>query len=68
MNYTLDQELKRSAEMVVELSSDLGVYFAVALLYDSAYDLDRMRKLLPFLQSEPGSITGNHRKTRRYED
>lgn len=53
---TLDQELKRTAEMMVELSAEQGVYFAVALLYDSSYDSERIRKLLPFLEKEPGAI------------
>jgi len=53
---TLKQELHRTAQMVVELSADLGVYFAVALLLDSEYDRDRIRALLPILEKTRGAI------------
>lgn len=53
---SLKAELHRTAEMLVDLADERGVYFAVALLFDSSYDLDRLRKLLPILQEQRGAI------------
>ena len=53
---TLEQELMRTAEMLVELARDKGVYFATALLYDSNYDARRMKALLPILQKTRGAL------------
>jgi len=55
MGGTLDQELIRTAELLVELSREQGVYFAVALLHDSGYDLKRLGALLPILQETKGA-------------
>jgi len=53
---TLNAELKRTAEMLVEVTEKQGVYFAIALLHDASYDYKRIKKLLPFLEKEKGSI------------
>lgn len=49
-NLTLDNELKRTAELLVEIIETQGLYYAISLLYDSSYDLERIGKLLPFLE------------------
>lgn len=57
---TLNQELTRTAELLVEIvnrKDNGGVFFAVAFLYDSGYDLPRIKKLLPILQKQRGAIT-----------
>lgn len=51
----LHKELHRTAEMLVEIAESQGVYFAVAFLYDSSYDIERIKKLLPILQNISGS-------------
>ena len=53
---TLDQELQRTAEMMVDITDRQGVYYAVALLFDSNYNTDRLKALLPFLKSIKGAI------------
>ena len=53
---TLKQELIRTAEMLVDIAEKQGVYFAIALLYDSSYDQERIKALLPVLQKTQGSI------------
>ena len=53
---TMNAELRRTAELVVETAKNQGVYFAVALLYDASYDHATIGRLLPFLQESPGSI------------
>lgn len=53
---SLDRELERTAEMLVSIAETQGVYFAVAMLYDSNYDSDRIKKLLPILQKQDGAI------------
>ena len=52
---TLKQELMRTSEMLVDIAETQGVYYAVALLYDSSYDLPRIRSLLPVLQRTDGA-------------
>jgi len=42
--------------MLVDIAEKQGIYFAVALLYDSSYDLDRIRKLLPVLEAQKGAV------------
>ncbi len=56
MGGTLNAELRRTAELLVEITEKQGVYFAIAFLYDASYDHDRIKKLLPFLEKEKGSI------------
>ena len=53
---TLKIELDRTAHQLVEIAASQGVYFAVALLYDSNYDIERIRKLMPVLKKIEGSI------------
>jgi len=53
---TLEQELRRTAQMVVELAKGQGVFFAIALLNDSSYGNDRLSKLIPILQETPEAI------------
>ncbi len=52
----LNKELYRTADKVVEIAKTQGIYFAVAFLRDSSYDLNRLSQLLPILQKTPGSI------------
>ena len=52
---TLQQELERTAEMVVEITGRLGVFYAVALLHDSSYGNDRLKSLIPVLQEQQGA-------------
>ena len=59
MGPTKDAELRRTAEMLVDIAEKRGVYFAVALLYDSSYGDSgngRLRDLLPILQKTKGAI------------
>ena len=56
MGATLKGECHRTAEMLVDIAEEKGVYFAVALLADSEYDLARLRVLLPILQAKKGAI------------
>jgi hypothetical protein len=53
---TLQRELHRTAEMLVSIADGKGIYYAIALLYDSAYDPERIKALLPILQDKKGSI------------
>ena len=55
-NLTPDNELKRTAEMLVEIAEEQGVYFAVAFLYDAGYNLKRISKLLPILEAQKGAM------------
>ena len=52
---SLNQELWRTAEMLVDIANTQGIYFAVALLYDSEYDHARLKALLPILLKTPGA-------------
>jgi hypothetical protein len=56
MGSTLEGELHRTAEMLVQIAEEKGVFFAVALLHDSSYDSDRIKALLPILQITRGAI------------
>ena len=56
MSSTLKGECNRTAEMLVDLAAERGVYFAIALLFDSNYDIERIRILLPILQRTAGAI------------
>lgn len=53
-----DKELLRTAEMLVDIAEKQGVYFAVAFLYDSQYNLDILKRLLPILENRRGAIKG----------
>jgi len=53
---TLKAELLRTAEMVVQIAKEQGVFFVVALLHDSSYGNERLAKLLPILQETRGAI------------
>jgi len=53
---TWKRELIRTAEMLVDIAKGQGVYFVVALLLDSSYDIERLRALLPVLHDTPGAI------------
>ena len=55
-NLTLDNELKRTAEMLVDITEKQGIYFAIAFLHGSSYDLERIGKLLPILETQKGAI------------
>jgi hypothetical protein len=53
---SLHNELVRTAEMLVSITRDQGIYYAIALLYDSNYDSARIAALLPILQHTQGAI------------
>ena len=53
---TLYNELIRTSELLVQLAAEKGVYYAIALLYDSSYDSARIAALLPILASTYGAI------------
>lgn len=56
MGPTRKGEMYRTAEMLVNISKEQGIYFAIALLHDSQYDYDRIKELLPILKDTYGSI------------
>lgn len=50
-------ELKRSAEMLVDISENQGVYFAVAFIHDSQYhNAEDLKELMGHLQNTNGAI------------
>ena len=56
---TKNEELIRTAEMLVDIAERRGIYFAVAFLYDSSYgdqNNGRLKDLLPILQKTKGAI------------
>ena len=53
---TLDGELHRTAERLVEIAEKQGIYFVIAYIYDLGYDAALVKKLLPILQHTSGSI------------
>lgn len=56
MGPNLQAEMRRTAEMIVDIADTRGVYFAVALLYDSGYSNEDIKILLPFLLETKGSV------------
>ena len=48
-------EYKRTAEMLVEIAEEQGVFFSVALLIDIGYTREEMKEVLVWLQDTPGS-------------
>ena len=52
----LSRELRRTAEMLVEIAEKQGVYFVVAFLHDANYDPKRIAKLMPYLEKQDGAI------------
>lgn len=55
MGATKQGEYCRTAEMLVSVSEQQGIYFAIALLYDMQYSREDIGKLLPILQDTRGS-------------
>ena len=53
---SLKRELYRTAEMLVDISEKQGIYFAIAFLYDSNYDIDQIKTLLSILKNTKNSI------------
>ena len=53
---TLEMELELTADMLVEIAEERGLYFAIALLVDASYDNEKMRLLLPYLEKKMGAI------------
>ena len=53
---SLDDELRRIAEMLVHIADEQGIFFAIAFLYDAGYDQERIKRLLQILQVTPGSV------------
>ena len=56
-------ELARSAELVVELAKEQGVFFAIAFLFDIGYTRADIAELLPYLQREKGAINPNRKRS-----
>jgi hypothetical protein len=56
MGGTLEQELQRTAEMMIDLAENKGVYFAIALLHDLEYPPERTARVLKILERMPGGI------------
>lgn len=53
---TFKGELHRSAELLVEIAEEQGVYSAIAFLCDAGYDQETIQILLPILQKTRGAI------------
>lgn len=53
---TFDGELHTTAERLVSIAEEQGVYFAIALLHDTGYDHADMKKLLSILEKTRGAI------------
>lgn len=53
---TFEGELYRTAEMLVKIAEEQGIYFAIAFVYDSGYTQEDIKKLLPILQNTRGAI------------
>lgn len=53
-NYTLKDELKRTAELATRLAETQGVYYAFALLYDTQRPLDT--QFLEILKETKGAF------------
>ena len=60
---TRKRELARSAELVVELAREQGVFFAIAFLFDIGYTRADIAELLPILQQEKGAINPNRKRS-----
>lgn len=56
-------ELARSAEVVVEVAREQGVYFAIAFLFDIGYTRADIAELLPYLEREKGAINPNRKRS-----
>jgi hypothetical protein len=54
-NDQLQAELQATAEVLVDIAEEHGIYTAVKFLYDSAFDLHRIKGLMPILHRTPGS-------------
>ena len=52
---SLNNELIRTSELLVDIAKKNGIYFAIALLYDSNYDIERLGALLPILEKTIGA-------------
>lgn len=55
MSGTFKGECYRTAEMLVDITETQVIYYAIAFLYDSGYDLDRLKILLPILEKTKGT-------------
>ena len=49
-------ELERTADLLVEIAEEQGVYFAIALLHDSGYSREAIKQLLEVLRKTPGAV------------
>jgi hypothetical protein len=56
MGATLNGELSRTAEMLVDIANRQGIYFAIAFLQDASYGPEQISKLLPILMETKGAI------------
>lgn len=55
-----ERELMRTAEMLPGIAANQGVYYAVALIHDSGYGLEEIRRLVKILEDHPGArLNGN---------
>lgn len=62
-NCTLERELQRTADLLIQIAEQQGIYFAVAFLYDSGYDEKRIEKLLLVLQKQKGAMKNVQQRT-----
>lgn len=56
---TKEGEFKRSAELIVELTKEKGVYYAIAFLYDIEYTREDISRVLGYLEKESGERRNN---------
>lgn len=58
MGGTFKGELHRSAELLVDVANNQGVYYAIAFVHDIGYTHEQVRQLLDILKSKRGAIKG----------
>lgn len=52
---TLEAEYQRTAELLVDISDQQGIYFALYFLIDSGYSVDDMRRIADIAKDIPGA-------------
>lgn len=60
MPSTLNGELHRTAELLIDIVENQGIFFGIAFLYDSGYDRECIGKLLSILENKKGAINFNN--------
>ena len=56
---TFKGELHRTADLLIDIAEEKGVFYVVAFLYDVGYTREDIKELLPILQNKKGSIKKN---------